>query len=66
MKLEITKQECIWLAKLVDKNVTEIVRANHETPHPLLELQIDNMSALEQKLNVAIRKQVQKKARDTR
>ena len=58
MKVELTKQEYKWLADLVNKAKIEAVRANEETPHPLLELRRDNMADLETKINAAIQRQI--------
>ena len=66
MRVELTMQEYRWLAGLAKKAKTEASLANKETPHPLLELRRDNMSALEAKLNAAIQKQVAKERNGAR
>ena len=66
MRLELTKQECMWLANLAGKAKTEAARANEETPHPLYELHRDNMASLEAKINKAISWQLQKEGRSAR
>jgi len=60
MRIELTKQECRWLADLANKAKTEADHNNKETPHPLLELRWDNMAHLENKLNAAIQRQIQR------
>ena len=60
MRIQITKQECIWLADLVKKAKEQAAAANEETPHGLFLLRHDNMAALENKLKDAIRKEIQK------
>ena len=66
MRLELTKQECKWLANLANKAKTEATQENEATPHPLLELRRDNMADLEGKLNAAIQKQIQKERKNAR
>ena len=60
MRVELTKQECRWLADLANKSKTEADFANKESPNAILELRRDNMADLENKLNTAIQKQIQK------
>jgi len=57
MKIELTKQECRWMADLANKAKTEAAHANEKTPHPLFELRRDNMANLEAKINEAIQRQ---------
>lgn len=63
MRLELTKQECKWLADLANKAKIEAMNKNNETPHPLIELRRDNMADLETKINAAIHRKIQKEAR---
>lgn len=63
MRIELTKQECKWLADLANKAKTEANQANQETPHPLFELRRDNMADLETKINAAIQRQIQREGR---
>ena len=64
MRIELTRQECIWLADLVSKSKDEACRAHEETPHALLLLRRDNMAALETRLNAAIQKEIKKNERN--
>jgi hypothetical protein len=64
--LELTKQECKWLADLANKEKVEAGHNNHETPHPLFELRRDNMADLEAKINAAIARQTQREGRGAR
>jgi hypothetical protein len=68
MRIEITKQECRWLADLVNKEKMAAELANQESPNRLFELRRDNMAELERKLNTAYDKQISKerKQRDER
>ena len=66
MRLELTKQECKWLADLANKAKTEASQNNEETPHPLFELRRDNMADLEAKINEAVARQIQKEGRGAR
>ena len=66
MRLELTKQECKWLADLVRKEKAEVAHANEETPHPLFELRRDNMANIETKINEAIGRQIQREGRMAR
>lgn len=63
MRLELTKQECKWLADLANKAKVDASVSNDETPHPLFELRRDNMADLEAKINVAIQRQTQRGSR---
>jgi len=60
MRIELTKQECRWLADLVEKEKRKAAEAHAQTPHGLLELRRDNMADLERKLNTAIQRQLQR------
>jgi hypothetical protein len=66
MRLQLTAVECRWLADLAYKAKVEAIRCNEETPHPLFELRRDNMADLENKLNTAIERQVQRERNDAR
>jgi hypothetical protein len=66
MRIELTKQECRWLAELAGKAKAKADSAHKETPHPIFELRRDNMADLESRLNTAIEKQVQREGRDAR
>ncbi|GHU60505.1 hypothetical protein FACS1894171_2050 [Clostridia bacterium] len=57
MRLQLTTQECRWLADLVGKAKIEAELANQETPHPIFELRRDNMADLENKINSAIQRE---------
>ena len=60
MRIELTKQECRWLADLANKAKVEAIHCNEEMPNSIFELRRDNMADLENKLNTAIQKQNQK------
>ena len=60
MRVQLTKQECRWLADLANKAKIEADFANKETPNGILELRRDNMADLEAKLNTARQKQIQR------
>lgn len=60
MRVEITVEECRWLADLAGKAKTEAAEILAEIPSRLFELRHDNMADLESKLNVAIAKQIQR------
>ena len=66
MRLELTKQECKWLADLTNKAKMEAAENNDKTPHPLLELRRDNMAALEAKINAAVQREIQRENRRAR
>ena len=63
MRLELSKGEVKWLADLVNKAKIQAINDNAATPHPLLELRRDNMADLENKLNAAIQRQIQREER---
>jgi hypothetical protein len=60
MRLDLSKQECRWIADLVKKDKDENDRLNKEAPHPLYELRRDNMESLEYKLESAILRQIER------
>ncbi|MDR0324783.1 MAG: hypothetical protein LBI19_01640 [Oscillospiraceae bacterium] len=66
MKVELTKQEYIWLADLVKKDKETYAAENEKTPHPLLELRRDNMASLEAKINAGVQRQIQRDGRNVR
>ena len=66
MRIDLTMQECRWLAELANKAKAEAIHANEETPHGLFQLRRDNMADLEDKLNATIQKQIQKERKDAR
>jgi hypothetical protein len=66
MRVQLTKQQYKWLADLANKAKIEAVHANEQTPHPLLELRRDNMADLEDKINAAIQRQIQREDRNIR
>jgi len=66
MRIELSKQECIWLADLAKKAKEQANTANQETPCRLFLLRRDNMADLENKLNAAVQKEIQKGKVDAR
>jgi hypothetical protein len=66
MRISLTKQECRWLADLAGKAKAEADMTNRETPHPLWELRRDNMADIENKINAAIQKEIQRERRESR
>jgi hypothetical protein len=66
MRIQLTQQECRWLADLACKARIEAALANNETPHPLLELRRDNMADLENTLNTAIQRENGRERGDAR
>lgn len=66
MRIQLTKQECMWLADLVKKAKEQATAANHEMPSRIFELRRDNMADLETKLNTAVQKEIQKERSDAR
>ena len=60
MKIQLTKQECLWLANLVNKAKVQADMAHQQTPNRLFLLRRDNMADLETKLNAAVQKEIQK------
>ena len=63
MRIELTKQECRWLADLVEKEKIAVSESLEESPHPIFELRRDNMATLEGKLESAIERQIQRERR---
>jgi hypothetical protein len=66
MRIELTVTECKWLAALVKRDKLDNIQYNKEMPSRAFELRRDNMADLENKLNTAIEKQIQKDRRDSR
>lgn len=66
MRIQLNKQECRWLADLANRAKTEAIQANAETPNRIFALRRDNMEDLENKLNAAIQKEIQKERRGAR
>lgn len=66
MRIELTKQEVIWLTELAEKEKYKAIAANDETPHGVLELRRDNMNSLEEKLRNTINNQIKKERNDAR
>ena len=64
MRVELTKQECRWLADLVLKEKVKVNRDHEEYPHPALELRRDNMATLKCKLESAIERQTKRERRN--
>ncbi len=60
MRIELSKQEVRWLADLAGKAKVEAAQCNDQQPHHILQLRRDNMADLENKLNTAIQKTVQR------
>lgn len=66
MRIQLTKQECLWLADLAKKEKEQAAKANHEMPSRIFELRRDNMADLESKLNTAVQKEIQKERNHAR
>lgn len=66
MRIQLTKQECLWLADLVKKEKERVATANQKMPSRIFELRRDNMADLESKLNMAVQKEIQKERNYTR
>lgn len=60
MRIQLTKQECKWLAELANKAKSEAIHCHEQSPSRLFELRRDNMADLENKLNTALKKEIQK------
>jgi len=68
MRIELTKQECLWLAALAKTEKENADALNEANPHRLFELRRDNMADLEKKLDAAVQRQIErgkKSVRDT-
>ena len=66
MRIQLTKQECMWLADLARKEKERAIEANQEMPGRIFELRRDNMADLESKLNTAVKKELQRERNDVR
>jgi len=62
MRLELTTQECKWLAALVKKDKLENIQYNTEMPSRVFELRRDNMADLENKINAAIERHIKRES----
>ena len=60
MKIQLSKQECLWLADLAKKAKVQADMAHQERPSRLFLLRRDNMANLEARLNAAVQKEIQK------
>ena len=60
MRVELNKQECRWLADLACKAKSEASQCYEESRNAIFELRRDNMADLENKLNAAIQREIQK------
>jgi hypothetical protein len=58
MRLELTKQECVWLADLVKKDKLEYEQHYNAAPNYIYLLRRDNMASLENKIESAIQRQI--------
>ena len=66
MRIELNKQEVRWLADLANKAKIEADHCYEESHNAIFELRRDNMADLENKLNTAIQKEIQKERNDAR
>jgi hypothetical protein len=66
MLIRMTNTECGWLINLARNAKYEAILANETTPHPLLQLQRENMEYLENKLNTALQKEIKRERWDAR
>ena len=66
MRVELTKQECVWLADLAKKAKEQADMAHQDTPSRIFLLRRDNMADLELKLNTAVQREIQKERADAR
>jgi hypothetical protein len=57
MRVDLSKQEILWIVDLIKKDKEENDRLNKLNPHPLYELRRDNMESLEYKIESAILRQ---------
>jgi len=64
MRVEMKKQECLWLAALAKAAKEEADVLYEANPHRLFALRRDNMADLEKKLNAAVQRQVKKDRKD--
>ena len=66
MRIQLNKQECIWLADLAKKEKERAAAANQLMPSRIHMLRHDNMADLEAKLNTTLQKEIQKERNDAR
>lgn len=66
MRVQLFKQECIWLADLARKEKERAEAANQESPNRIFLLRRDNMANLEGTLNSAVQKEIQKERNGAR
>jgi len=66
MRVQLTKQECIWLAELAKKEKEQVATLNESCPNRLFLLRRDNMADLEGKLNAAVQRELERDGRDER
>jgi len=66
MRVQLTRQEYIWLADLAMKAKEQSERDNQNTPHSMFQLRRDNMADLEAKIRAAIQRDIQRAGRDAR
>jgi len=60
MRVDLTKQECLWLSDLALMEKEKAVSANTQYPNAIFELRRDNMADLALKLSMAVQRQVKK------
>jgi len=66
MRVQLSKQECIWLADLA-KKAKEQANTDHEAhPSRLFLIRRDNMADLETKLNAAVQREMQRERNGAR
>ena len=66
MRIQLTKQECLWLADLAKKEKERVATVNKKMPSRIFELRRDNMADLESKLNMAVQKEIHKERNHAR
>jgi len=66
LRVELTKQECLWLATLAKTAKEEADSLFEANPHGLFALRRDNMADLEKKLNAAVQREIEKDSKDMR
>jgi len=66
MRVQLTKQECIWLAELAQKDQEQAASLHESCPNRLFLLRRDNMADLEGKLNAAVQRELERDGRDER
>jgi len=66
MRVQLTKQECIWLRELARKDKEQAATLYESSPDRLFLLRRDNMADLEGKLNAAVQRELERDGRDER